>query len=162
MRALARAVVSIGALSKYLASGACDRHRRIRSEESVGNGTGAAGVRTRLAGQIQCTDRAGLRVDPQRAQAPPACDAATALGGIRRVLRRSCLPAQLDLRNLCRWEKRLKRSMRQRHFAGQKLFVDYAGRAVAIFFFRRSPIGPGRDMDRERAFHRGNEHDVRR
>lgn len=23
-----------------------------------------------------------------------------------------------------RWEKRLKRSMRQRHFAGEKLFVD--------------------------------------
>ena len=31
-----------------------------------------------------------------------------------------------------RWEKRLKRSMRQRHFAGEKLFVDYAGRAVPI------------------------------
>jgi transposase len=31
-----------------------------------------------------------------------------------------------------RWEKRLKRSMRQRHFAGEKLFVDYAGRTVPI------------------------------
>jgi transposase len=30
------------------------------------------------------------------------------------------------------WEKRLKRSMRQRHFAGEKLFVDYAGRTVPI------------------------------
>jgi transposase len=29
-----------------------------------------------------------------------------------------------------RWAKRLKRSMRQRHFAGEKLFVDYAGRTV--------------------------------
>src|SRR5688572_14220301 len=29
-----------------------------------------------------------------------------------------------------RWEKRLKRSMRQRHFAGEKLFIDYAGRTV--------------------------------
>lgn len=32
-----------------------------------------------------------------------------------------------------RWEKRLKRSMRQRHFAGEKLLVDYAGRTVPIF-----------------------------
>src|SRR6266480_3845868 len=31
-----------------------------------------------------------------------------------------------------RWEKRLKRSMRQRHFAGEKLFIDYAGRTVPI------------------------------
>lgn len=31
------------------------------------------------------------------------------------------------------WEKRLKRSMRQRHFAGEKLFVDYAGRTVPIY-----------------------------
>ena len=32
-----------------------------------------------------------------------------------------------------RWEKRLKRSMRQRHFAGEKLFVDYAERTVPIY-----------------------------
>ncbi len=32
-----------------------------------------------------------------------------------------------------RWEARLKRSMRQRHFAGEKLFVDYAGRTVPIY-----------------------------
>ncbi|HNK18810.1 MAG TPA: IS21 family transposase [Piscinibacter sp.] len=31
------------------------------------------------------------------------------------------------------WEARLKRSMRQRHFAGEKLFVDYAGRTVPIY-----------------------------
>ena len=31
------------------------------------------------------------------------------------------------------WEKRLKRSMRQRHFAGEKLFVDYAGPTVAVY-----------------------------
>ena len=31
------------------------------------------------------------------------------------------------------WAKRLKRSMRQRHFAGEKLFVDYAGRTVPIY-----------------------------
>ena len=31
------------------------------------------------------------------------------------------------------WERRLKRSMRQRHYAGEKLFVDYAGRTVAIY-----------------------------
>src|SRR5271166_3293502 len=32
-----------------------------------------------------------------------------------------------------RWEKRLQRSMRQRHYAGEKLFVDYAGRTVPIY-----------------------------
>jgi len=32
-----------------------------------------------------------------------------------------------------RWETRLKRSMRQRHFAGEKLFIDYAGRTVPIY-----------------------------
>ena len=31
------------------------------------------------------------------------------------------------------WAKRLKRSMRQRHFAGEKMFVDYAGRTVPIY-----------------------------
>lgn len=30
------------------------------------------------------------------------------------------------------WVKRLQRSMRQRHYAGEKLFVDYAGRTVPI------------------------------
>lgn len=34
------------------------------------------------------------------------------------------------------WEKRLKRSMHQRHFAGEKLFVDYAGRTVPIYGVR--------------------------
>jgi hypothetical protein len=31
------------------------------------------------------------------------------------------------------WAKRLQRSMRQRHIAGEKLFVDYAGRTVPIY-----------------------------
>jgi transposase len=31
------------------------------------------------------------------------------------------------------WSKRLQRSMRQRHIAGEKLFVDYAGRTVPIY-----------------------------
>jgi transposase len=31
------------------------------------------------------------------------------------------------------WSKRLQRSMRQRHYAGEKLFVDYAGRTVPIY-----------------------------
>ena len=30
------------------------------------------------------------------------------------------------------WMRRLQRSMRQRHYAGEKLFVDYAGRTVPI------------------------------
>jgi transposase len=32
-----------------------------------------------------------------------------------------------------KWARRLKRSMRQRHFAGEKLFVDYAGSTVPIW-----------------------------
>jgi transposase len=35
------------------------------------------------------------------------------------------------------WEKRLKRSTRQRHFAGEKLFVDYAGITVPIYSVRQ-------------------------
>src|ERR1700722_13168072 len=31
------------------------------------------------------------------------------------------------------WARRLQRSMRQRHYAGEKLFVDYAGRTVPIY-----------------------------
>ena len=31
------------------------------------------------------------------------------------------------------WAKRLQRSMRQRHYAGEKLFVDYGGRTVPIY-----------------------------
>jgi transposase len=31
------------------------------------------------------------------------------------------------------WAKRLQRSMRQRHYAGEKLFVDYAGSTVPIY-----------------------------
>lgn len=31
------------------------------------------------------------------------------------------------------WERRLKRSMRQRHYAGEKLVVNYAGRTVPIY-----------------------------
>lgn len=38
-----------------------------------------------------------------------------------------------------RWEKHLKRSMRQRHFAGEKLFVDYAGRTVPIYGHHGEP-----------------------
>lgn len=34
------------------------------------------------------------------------------------------------------WEKRLKRSMRQRHYAGEKLFVDYAGPTVPVYGMR--------------------------
>jgi transposase len=31
------------------------------------------------------------------------------------------------------WARRLRRSMRQRHYAGEKLFVDYAGSTVPIY-----------------------------
>ena len=47
-----------------------------------------------------------------------------------------------------RWEKRLKRSMRQRHFAGEKLFVDYAGRTVPIYGLRWRGGLPGASLRR--------------
>ena len=87
-----------------------------------------------LAGEGRGVRGAGLRLDPRRAQAPPARDAAAAVGGVRAsrygvaAYRRSAF-CQIYRR----WEKRLKRSMRQRHFAGEKLFVDYAGRTVPIY-----------------------------
>jgi len=34
------------------------------------------------------------------------------------------------------WGKRLKRSMRQRHYAGEKLFIDYAGPTVPVYGMR--------------------------
>ena len=50
-----------------------------------------------------------------------------------------------------RWEARLKRSMRQRHFAGEKLFVDYAGRTVPIYGAPREPErpNPGQRLERK-------------
>jgi len=44
------------------------------------------------------------------------------------------------LRNLPSLGKRLKRSMRQRRVAGQKLFVGYAGRTVPIHLPRRRAV----------------------
>jgi transposase len=48
-----------------------------------------------------------------------------------------------------RWEKRLKRSMRQRHLAGEKLFVDYAGRTVPIYGARRGVLPRARVCRRD-------------
>ena len=38
------------------------------------------------------------------------------------------------------WAQRLKRSMRQRHFAGEKLFVDFAGPTVPIYGLQAEPV----------------------
>lgn len=38
------------------------------------------------------------------------------------------------------WERRLKRSMRQRHYAGEKLFVDFAGPTVPIYGLRGDEV----------------------
>lgn len=38
------------------------------------------------------------------------------------------------------WAQRLKRSMRQRHFAGEKLFVDFAGPTVPIYGSQAEPV----------------------
>src|ERR1700728_3757412 len=67
-------------------------------------------------------------MDPRGAQTPPARDPATAVGGKQRRARRGGVPKERVVPDFRNWEKRLKRSMRQRHFAGEKLFVDYAGR----------------------------------
>ena len=76
---------------------------------------------------------AGLCLDPRGAQAPSACDAAAAVGGIRGQHGAAAYRRSAFCQIYRRWEKRLKRSMRQRHFAGEKLFVDYAGRTVPIY-----------------------------
>jgi len=55
------------------------------------------------------------------------------VGGVPRAVRRGAYRRSAFCQIYRRWEKRLKRSMRQRHFAGEKLFIDYAGRTVPIY-----------------------------
>ena len=55
------------------------------------------------------------------------------VGGISRDPRGAGAALQRVLRTVSQWAKRLQRSMRQRHYAGEKLFVDYAGSTVPIY-----------------------------
>jgi len=74
----------------------------------------------------------GLRLDPRRAQAPQARDPAAAeeYSAQHGTASYRCSAFCTCYR---KWAARLKRSMRQRHFAGEKLFVDYAGSTVPIW-----------------------------
>ena len=99
------------------------------------DGAGAAGVRRAPAApRRRPRTCAGLRLDPHGTQAPQACDAAALVGG---VSRRSTAQRRYGTARFASatgtGRSGCKRSMRQRHFAGEKLFVDYAGRTVPIY-----------------------------
>ena len=76
------------------------RNRRCRGGYAVRNRAGAARVPCRGAGQSGEPGGPGLRVDPRGTEAPPARDAATAVGGVQRRARRRGLPAQRLLPDL--------------------------------------------------------------
>ena len=134
VRAQARAVgLSIGAVSKYL-----------RAVRAAGIGAGEA----ESLSETELEQRVFGATVPVRPDTRVAPDCAWIHGELKRhrhvtlqllweeyagrygaaAYRRSAF-CQIYRR----WEKRLKRSMRQRHFAGEKLFVDYAGRTVPIY-----------------------------
>lgn len=54
------------------------------------------------------------------------------LGGIHPAVSESLLQLLAVLRSLCRMAKKQKRSMRQTHRAGEKLFIAYAGPTVPV------------------------------
>jgi len=134
VRALARAVgLSVGAVSKYL--------RAVRS-------SGIEGAEAETLSEIELERRV---FGPAPAVKPGALvlpDCAWIHGELKRhrhvtlqllweeyagrygaaAYRRSAF-----CQFYRRWQRRLQRSMRQRHFAGEKLFVDYAGRTVPIY-----------------------------
>jgi transposase len=134
VRALARALgLSVGAVSKYL--------RAVRT-------CGIEAAEAETLSEVELERRVFGPILPGKAGSFVAPDCAWIHGELKRhrhvtlqllweeyaglygarAYRRSafCLIYR-------RWEKRLKRSMRQRHFAGEKLFVDYAGRTVPIY-----------------------------
>ena len=117
MRALARLCLVGHSGLQVFAGG----HRRTRAE-SLPERELEAGVRGRLAGETQSANRAGLHVDPERAQEPPHVTL--------QLSWRSTPSVKTDAYR--RLEKRLTRSTRQRHFAGKRLFVDYAACVAAI------------------------------
>jgi len=134
VRALARALgLSVGAVSKYL--------RAVKA-----SGIGAAEAEALSEGELE------RRLFPPTLSGKPAAFVAPDCAWIHGELKRhrhvtlQLLWEEYEARYgaaayrrsaFCqiyrRWEKRLKRSMRQRHFAGEKLFVDYAGRTVPIY-----------------------------
>jgi hypothetical protein len=134
VRALGRALgLSVGAVSKYL--------RALRA-----GGIGAAEAAT--LSEIELEQRVFGIASAARAAKRAAPDCAWIHGELKRH-RHVTLQllweeysgehgaATYQRSAFCQiyrdWEKRLKRSMRQRHFAGEKMFVDYAGRTVPIY-----------------------------
>src|SRR3989440_5981933 len=134
VRALARALgLSVGAVSKYL--------RAVR-----GCGIGAAEAESLSESELEQRVFGPAPPGKPGALVPPDCAwIHTELKRHRHVTLqllweeyRERYGAEAYRRSaFCqiyrRWEKRLKRSMRQRHFAGEKLFIDYAGRTVPIY-----------------------------
>ena len=134
VRALARALgLSVGAVSKYL--------RAVR-----GCGISAAEAETLAEHELERRVFGAAAAPKAGALVPPDC--AWIHGELKRhrhvtlqllweEYRERYGEAAYRRSAFCqiyrRWEKRLKRSMRQRHFAGEKLFVDYAGRTVPIY-----------------------------
>ena len=134
VRALSRALgLSVGAVSKYL------------------NALRACGIDATEAERLSETElesRVFGAAMPQRPPSKTAPDCAWIHGELKRhrhvtlqllweEYRAEHGEAAYQRSAFCQiyrdWERRLKRSMRQRHFAGEKLFVDYAGRTVPIY-----------------------------
>lgn len=134
VRALSRALgLSVGAVSKYL-----------RALRACGIGAAEADILS----EVELEHRVFGASSPTKARTRAAPDCAWIHGELKRH-RHVTLQllweeystehgaAAYQRSAFCQiyrdWEKRLKRSMRQRHFAGEKMFVDYAGRTVPIY-----------------------------
>src|SRR5271170_83708 len=76
------------------------RDRCCRGRYPVGSRARAPRVRRQLTGQGGHPGGTGLRVDPRGTEAPPARDAAAAVGGVHRRARCRGLPAQRLLPDL--------------------------------------------------------------
>jgi transposase len=134
VRAMARALgLSVGAVSKYL--------RAVRAA-----GIGATEAETLTEGELEARVFGPKPVGHPTTLVAPDC--AWIHGELKRHRHVTLQllweeyaerlgPAAYRRSAFCRiyreWARRLKRSMRQRHFAGEKLFVDYAGRTVPIY-----------------------------
>jgi transposase len=134
VRALSRALgLSVGAASKYL--------RAVRA-----CGIGAAEADTLSEAELE-RRVFGMTV-PARAATRAAPDCAWIHGELKRHRHvtlqllweeysaehgAAAYPRSAFCQIYRDWAKRLKRSMRQRHFAGETMFVDYAGRTVPIY-----------------------------
>ena len=134
VRALSRAVgVSVGAVSKYpgalracrIDAGEAEKLSEVELEQRVFGATAPVKGATRVAPDCAWIDHELKRHRHVTLQL--LWEEYTAQHGAAAYQRSAFCQIYRD------WEKRLKRSMRQRHFAGEKLFIDYAGRTVPIY-----------------------------